>query len=110
MRIINFTPHDIEVIKNDGNVIIFPSEGVIRLHEEREKTGDVNGIPVFRKKFGGSNLPPKRDGIYYIVSLPVAQAFPERHDFLVPDQLVRDDKGLVIGCRSFAVFQDNRGK
>ena len=104
-KIKNLTPHEVRIVGERGKEISsFPSQGVIRLAEKREKIGDVNGIPIFRKRFGGSDLPPEREGIYYIVSLPVAQAFPERKDFLVPDQLVRDNQGRVIGARSFAVF------
>ena len=110
MKIINLTPHDVKLIKNGNENISFPSQGVIRLEEKRKKIGDVNGIPIFRKEFGGSELPPKKEGIYYIVSLPVAQAFPERNDFLVPDQLVRDEQGRVIGARSFASFIRRRNE
>ena len=104
-KIVNFTPHEVRLVDGDGKEIAsFPSQGVIRLAEKREKIGNMDGIPIFKKEFVGSELPPKEEGTYYIVSLPVAQAFPERDDFLVPDQLVRDEKGRVIGARSFAVF------
>lgn len=40
---------------------------------------------------------------YYIVSRMVANALPNRKDLLVPNELVRDDQGNIIGCRSFEV-------
>ena len=104
VKIKNFTPHEVVVLNDQYEVVArFPSEGVIRLSEERLKIGDANGIPIYKKSFGGSeSLPPEEDGTVYIVSLPVAQAFPSRSDFIVPDQLVRDDQGRIIGCRAFA--------
>jgi len=104
-KIINLTPHEVRLVDDEGNTIaVFPSEGVVRLSEHREKIAEINGISVYKKTFGAAELPPQKEGVYYIVSLPVAQAFPERDDFLIPDQLVRDEKGRVIGARSFAVF------
>ena len=105
VKVINLTPHEVRLINEEGNTIaVFPSEGVVRLSEHREKIAEINNIPVYRKRFGSTELPQKKANTYYIVSLPVAQAFPERDDFLVPDQLVRDEKGRVIGARSFAIF------
>ena len=122
-KIINLTPHEVRLLDDEGNTVaVFPSEGVVRLEEKKELIGyleeervtfgiyddpyespSVARIPVYRKEFGATNLPEKREGVYYIVSSLVAQAFP-RDDFLVPDQLVRDSEGRVIGARSFAIF------
>ena len=104
MKIKNYTPHEV-VVMNDQNEVIarFPSVGIIRLNESRELIKTLDGIPVYKKKFGGSEfLPPEQPDTYYIVSLPVLQAFPDREDFVAPDQLVRDEKGRIIGCRAFA--------
>jgi len=108
--IINLTPHSVRIIKEDGSETVFESKGVIRLAENRKKIGNINGITLNKKSFGSSELPKEKEGIYYIVSLPVAQAFPERNDFLVPDQLVRDEQGRVIGARSFASFIRRRNE
>jgi len=48
------------------------------------------------------NLPDPPEGVYYIVSLAVAQA-ARRPDLLVPDDMVRDEQGRILGCRRFAV-------
>ncbi len=107
-KIKNFTPHEVVLMGENGKVLItFPAEGLIRLSEKRERLETLFlenvKISVFKKVYGGTEeLPPKRKGTYYIVSLPVAQAFPERTDFLIPDELVRDENGKIIGCRSFA--------
>ncbi len=42
------------------------------------------------------------EGVGYIVSLAVAQAARDRKDLFVPDDLVRDEKGVIVGCRRLA--------
>ncbi|AYY11601.1 hypothetical protein EF847_01525 [Actinobacteria bacterium YIM 96077] len=48
------------------------------------------------------NLPAPSEGVYLIVSRPVAMALPERRDLVVPAELIRDDQGNVVGARSLA--------
>ncbi|WP_051854376.1 hypothetical protein [Streptomyces sp. NRRL S-1896] len=62
------------------------------------------GITFEMVEFGyAENLPPKRDGYQYIVSLVVALALADRRsDLIVPYREVRNSSGTVIGCRSFA--------
>lgn len=38
--------------------------------------------------------------VYYIVSQIVKSALPERHDLLVPAEVVRDEMGNILGCKS----------
>jgi len=115
IRIVNLTPHEVVVfageplVQMDGNgkwdvsnVIRIPSDGIVRLSEDKVKVGEICGVPIYRKSFGSGNLPEPKEDTYYIVSLPVAQAYPERQDLLVPDELVRDENGRVVGCKAFA--------
>ena len=105
VRFINLTPHPVVIFTDNDRVKIPPSGVVIRLKEIKEKIGTVNGVPIFRKKMvaeEGAFLPPQEEGTLYIVSLPVALAFRERQDFVIPDDLVRDNEGRVIGCRALA--------
>ena len=103
MRIINKTPHSIRVVGETGEVIReFPPEGEpIRLQEEEEFYGMVGGIPIFDRFLKEADLPPQEDDTYYIVSLPVALAYPEQ-DFLVPTGYIRDEEGRIIGCKGLA--------
>ncbi|KIZ16822.1 hypothetical protein [Streptomyces natalensis] len=50
------------------------------------------------------NLPPRRDGARYVVSLVVALSLAPsgRNDLLVPYREVRNSSGTVIGCRQLA--------
>jgi hypothetical protein len=107
--IINLTPHPVTIIKPGGEgVTLRPDETPVRLEEEIESRNTINGIPVVHKGFsGGDDFPPERPGVVYIVSLPVAQVGARlgRTDFLVPDDLVRDELGNVIGCRRLATLE-----
>ena len=99
IKLINLTPHPIRVV---GWGEIPPSGFVARLEEEIKETGmSINGIPVVEKRITRLHLPPSQPGVFYIVSLAVAQV-AQRKDLLVPDDLVRDEKGQVVGCRRLA--------
>lgn len=109
-ELINCTPHAINLVDNNGNVYttIEPSGFLPRCEEKREllKIEKVNKHVVnINKKFFGevTGLPVEIENTYYIVSALVAQACKdERSDLLVPDDIVRNDKGQIIGCRSLA--------
>jgi hypothetical protein len=64
--------------------------------------GSCGGVEMV--EFGHAHdLPPKRDGVRYIVSLVVAISLADRRsDLLVPYREVRNSTGTVIGCRSLA--------
>ncbi len=106
-RLINLTPHPVNILDNQNNVLLsIPSSGELRLPEQAVPAGEIEvdgvKIPVVLKSLSpAASLPPQEGGTFYIVSLAAAQA-ARRPDFLVPDQLVRDEKGTVIGCRRFA--------
>lgn len=108
-KIINKTPHQIRVRKEGWNgwwdVVFEPNEPPIRLKEKYDKVGEIEHIPVFVKKFliaEDTPLPPQQEGVVYIVSLVVAQTFPNRRDFVIPNDLIRDTEGRITGCKSFA--------
>ena len=101
MNIINLTPHAIRVIGQEWT--FDPSGTVARCAVTRESVGTLEGIPVNRTVFGlVENLPDAVPGTVYIVSSLVAQAAKDRKDLVIPDDIVRDDVGRIIGCRAFA--------
>ena len=103
-KIINLTPHSVNIVCDNGNVITYnPSGTVARCSQNTIKIGDVNGIPLTQTSFGDVvDLPlPQKDTIF-IVSRLVINACPDRDDLVVPNDIVRDDHGNIIGCKSFA--------
>lgn len=100
--LVNLTPHAISII-GETKITVPPSGIVARCFVRREKVGEVGSIPINRTVFGNiEGLPDPRPSTYYIVSAIVAQACPDRHDLLIPDDTIRDDQGRIIGCRALA--------
>ena len=106
LTIINTTPHAItEVISG----ITYPSDPnhQVRISETLIAKGFLGSTqtPLFSRMFGELyNLPLDiKPNQYYLVSLLVKQARPQRSDLLCPGELVRDEKGVIIGCKGFIV-------
>lgn len=103
INIVNLTPHTVHIMPNgpDGEVTSIPSSGEARAQTSREKAGTINGIQVYRTRFGAvEGLPEPQPNTIYIVSSITAQAVPHRDDVFIPDDIVRDEQGRVIGCRA----------
>lgn len=104
--IINTTPHPVHIVDINGNVCVtFPKGDFnIRLAVDTVPAGDIDGVPISKTVFGDPvGLPDFQDGVFYIVSQLVKNALPGRTDLLVPAQVVRDDKGNIIGCQSLGI-------
>ena len=104
MKLKNFTPHNVVIVINDSKIVI-PSDGIARVTETKTITPsiDVDGVVIetFVSAFGEvENLPPQEEGVMVIVSALVASAAKGRDDLLVPGELVRDDGGNIVGCKS----------
>jgi len=106
MRLVNLTPHEIRVVKDDCEVIIPPSGGVARVKTEQVEVGSIDGIPVVKTEFGEvEGLPDPEPNTIYIVSSIVAQAVAgEREDVVAPDTgptAIRDENGRIVAVRRF---------
>ena len=119
MKIINLTPHTINVFSPEGVQIASfqPSGKVARVSVSATQRGIVpigtpedilagvssSGIPVVVGLYGAvTDLPQPEVGTVYIVSALVRTS-PEckgRVDVLSPADLVRDASGNIIGCKS----------
>ena len=113
----NYTPHDIDVYYDEGNVVVtYPSVGVARVTERKyhaetivaQDYDDDVFIPITYKSFGEvTGLPDDNyeNGrpVLYIVSGYVKSALPDRHDLITPDDPVRNADGKIIGCRGFSM-------
>lgn len=105
-KIINLTPHDLNICGRDNKIIqTIPSSGIVRVIEKKEEFGDINGIPLVRKRFLESEgLPEPQIDTFYFVSIIVIQANPTRNDLITSSELVRDEKGRILGCKEFSIL------
>ena len=105
MQIINCTPHQIDVIREDGTVLSIKASGIVpRCSQTEVKVTSIDGIAITRQTFGEVvNLPEERPEVFLVVSRMVAAAVKGRKDLLVPGPLVRDEKGQPCGCRGLSV-------
>ena len=105
MKLKNFTPHNVVIVINESTKIVIPSDGIARVTETKTTAPsiDVDGVVIetFVSAFGEvENLPPQEEGVMVIVSAMAADAAKDRNDLLVPGELVRDNDGNIIGCKS----------
>ena len=69
-----------------------------------KQIGQVNGIPLLLSTYQGTvNLPEQSADTMYVVSSIVRQQNPDRSDLLSPAKLIRDARGVIIGCGAFEV-------
>jgi hypothetical protein len=101
MRILNLTPHTINVA---GHPPIPPSGEIARVNFQIIQSGEINGIPIMETLAHGiSGLPPQESDTYCVVPTMVRQYFPTRRDLLSPAKLLRDKTGVVVGCVGFEI-------
>ena len=102
-KLVNMTPHTVKLV-NDFGILEMPSAGVARVSSTQEELGRVVGVPLVRATFGEvTGLPAPEEGTMYVVSAMVRAALPGRTDLASPGDLVRDEAGQVIGCKSLIV-------
>jgi len=101
--LINKTPHSVVICDAEGHTlrVIEPDGHPIRLKAETVRAGEVDGVPMSRTVFGEpENLPEPEKGTFFIVSQLVKKVCPGRRDLLVPAEVLRDEKGVILGCQS----------
>lgn len=105
-NIINCTPHPVTIVNAEGTVlrVIEPNGNPIRLASRTVPAGEFDGVALSKTEFGEPvNLPEPEEGTIFIVSQIVKNAIPERSDLAVPAEVLRDDKGQIVGCRSLGL-------
>ena len=110
MKIINLTPHTVNICDAIGNIVkSYPSEGNARVNTIFRELLPIDGVPAKSVSYSETvGLPPGEDGVFYLVSMVVAQANPGRADLFSPNtapgEVVRDDAGQIVGVKSFARY------
>ena len=102
-KLINLTPHTVNILLESSKVINIQPSGVApRIEQENHLLGvEICGVPVSKAVYGKTqNLPEEQNGVCYIVSKMVVDANPSRGDLFYPNDIVRDEKGRIIGCKS----------
>jgi hypothetical protein len=101
--------HPVQLERLADVLQIDPSSYCARVLCDQELYKIVEGVEVYRNVGGRvKNIPPQRDGVYYIVSGWVAewmaQKHPERTDIFTPnmhpDHATRSIHGHVVRTRS----------
>lgn len=100
IKIINLTPHTVNIVNIEGEEIkSYKSEGIVRVSTTSKLKSVIDDVNIYSTEYGEvEGLPQEKEGTYYIVSMLVKQALPNRKDLLSPSQPVRDSEGKVIGC------------
>lgn len=107
-KIINLTPHALNLHGEGGSVEIPASGQVARLAVTREQLDPITvggvSLPVARPTMGPiTGLPEAQEGVILVVSALVADA-AKRTDVMAPGELVRDAAGVIIGARGLSAF------
>ena len=99
-KLVNLTPHEINVVIPLGDDIAIPPSGVVaRVAVVATMVDNFCGVPIYGNSTGEViGLPDPREGTCFIVSKMVVDADTGRADLLSPGKLIRDEKGRVIGC------------
>lgn len=103
-KIINKTPHSVNIVDQNGQIIRTYEKGDSLIRLTVKTVQDVplaDGTPTSRTKFGkAEGLPNFKKDTFFIVSQLVKNALPNRTDLLVPAEVVRDENGHIVGCKS----------
>ena len=103
MKVINLTPHNVDICDEDGNIIkTYEASGQIaRLSQRAEVVDYIDGIPVkVSRNRKVVYLPEPQEGVTYIVSNIILNECRDRMDLIAPATKFYDGNRLV-GCTSF---------
>ena len=125
--LLNLTPHDITVFKENGEKVVIPSSGTLRLAEEVLGTEEVEGVECVRKRFTGVDITVDgitADGVRVIVVSGISgMMFALSSEFrnelfrklggevsiIAPDtgpqSVIKDEKGRIVGVRRFCRYE-----
>ena len=105
MKIVNLTPHEINIFRSMADTVpmmSIPPRGIIaRVSMISELYGDIDGVPIFSFSFGDIvDMPNQESGTIYIVSAMLLEhkSMKNRMDAFAPGELKRNEKGQPIGC------------
>lgn len=110
-KVINLTPHAINVIKGEEKIIFPPSGTIARVRTENLEAGVINDIPVVKTSYGDTDFGVElEEDTIYIVSAMVLSALkainhPNLNQFVAPNTgaAIRNTEGQIIGVPGFTI-------
>lgn len=106
MNVINLTPHAICVQSGKKTKVYPGAETPARVSFTQSIAGEVDGFPVSQTHYGEvTGLPDQAPDTFYIVSMVVKAAAPNRTDLLCPDsgRAIRGADGQIIAVPGFVI-------
>lgn len=112
-KVVNLTPHSVNVILTSGEEIEIPPSGIVaRVKQVERPAGLLGKIPLVSVHYNSvEGLPNPKEVDYIVVSTLVAQALSNSPQWwgkvLVPNtgpSAVRDEKGNIKAVRSFILY------
>ncbi len=112
MSFINATPHELNIIREDGSVLtLSPSGHAVRVGTDRILKGTRDGVQFFEVAYGavdfdGLDLDQVFDNrVVVVISALALAALPLTYatHFASPGDLVRNDEGQPIGCKGLTI-------
>ncbi|MEV6801924.1 hypothetical protein AB0M91_26785 [Micromonospora rifamycinica] len=108
-EVVNLTPHVVRLVGSGVVVEVPPTAPAARLvllPDRVDGAVRVGPLLVPLKRTAASpqvsGVPDRRAGVLLIVARAVAEVLPARDDLVYPHDTVRDEHGVVVGCRSLA--------
>jgi hypothetical protein len=106
-RVRNLTPHPIHLVGESRTVVLPPSGPPARLvlaPDLPDGSVLIEGLSIPLVRTAATpivvDLPDPEPGVLLIVARPVADALTDRKDLAYPHRAVRDEHGVVVGCRA----------
>lgn len=105
IKLVNCTPHSISILNHGtGEFETINASGILpRVSQTVEEIGKLGNYTLTQNTYGEvTNLPEPESNTFFIVSMMVKNACPERKDLLAVNETVRDSEGRIVGAKSFA--------
>ena len=106
MSFINATPHELNIIREDGTVLDLARSGhVVRVGTDRILKGTRDGVQFFEVAYGAVDFDGLDNGDVVVISALALAALPLTYatHFASPGDLVRNDEGQPIGCKGLTI-------
>ena len=109
MEYLNTTPHNIVVIKADGETMtIAKSSCQIRVSAQTQCINTIDGIDIYEEVLGDAIIEDSEDLLLHYRAIIVSRVAAEKlkgmsefdsYELYVPGNLVRDNGGNIVGCK-----------